>query len=264
MNEELIRQIEELGLSNKEARVYVANLMLGSAGVQQIADTSGIKRVTTYVILEALAGLGLVSQTVKAKKTLFNAESPENLRRVLEKREQLLQDQKHQLEEMLPELGKLKSVPRETPTVKFYDTAEGIITVMKTFISEGKKAGVKKVYGISNLDQLHEFFPEIAEAQTNPDRVSSGITSQFIYTTKRGPIYNESDRAHNRDSRFVPLRQYGLNGDISIVGNKIAMLSLSGSRPIAVVIESKELSKAMLGVFELAWKAASDYQPDKP
>jgi sugar-specific transcriptional regulator TrmB len=51
MNEELIGQIEELGLSNKEARVYVANLMLGPAGVQQIADASGIKRVTTYVIL---------------------------------------------------------------------------------------------------------------------------------------------------------------------------------------------------------------------
>ena len=119
MNEDLVRQVEELGLSNKEARVYIANLMLGAAGVQQIADTSGIKRVTTYVILESLVNLGLVSQTTHAKKTLFNAEAPDNLQRLLEKREQSLRDQKQHLRDLLPHLKKLKTLTKTAPTVKF-------------------------------------------------------------------------------------------------------------------------------------------------
>src|SRR5947209_5718152 len=131
MDDQLISQVEELGLSNKESRVYVANLMLGAAGVQQIADASGIKRVTTYVILESLVSLGLVSQTTKAKKTLFNAESPENLRRLLDKKEQSIKEQKHQLEELLPQLGKLSTLPKDVPSVKFYDGAESIQTINK-------------------------------------------------------------------------------------------------------------------------------------
>ena len=259
MDEQLIKQIEELGLSNKEARVYLANLMLGPAGVQQIADMSGIKRVTTYVILESLVNLGLASQTTKAKKTLFNAEAPENLGRLLQKREQSIHEQKLQLVELLPELAKLKSAPKEVPSVRFYDSAEGIRTVMKTFIAEGKTQGIKKIYGVSNLDQLYEFFPEIEASEANPDRLEAGIASQYLYASKRGSIYKDKDRGRNRQSRYVPIDKYPLNGDISVVGNRIALLSLSGTRPLGVVIESHELAKAMQGLLELAWEAAKDY-----
>lgn len=259
MNEELVSQLEELGLSNKEARVYLANLALGPAGVQQIADASGIKRVTTYVILEALVNLGLVSQTNNTKKTLFNAESPENLSRLLEKREQSLRDQRQQLNDLLPELGSLRSMQKDAPSVKFYDSAEGIRTVMKTFIAEGKASGIKKIYGMSNLDQLYEFFPEIATEQANPDRLAAGIESQYLYTSNRGSVYQGKDSSRNRKSRFVPLEKYPLNGDITIVGDRIALLSLSGTRPLGVVIHSEELSKALRGLFELAWEAAEPY-----
>jgi sugar-specific transcriptional regulator TrmB len=104
----LISHIEELGLSNKEARIYVSLLTLGPSPVQRIADQSGIKRVTTYVILESLIGLGLVSQSVKGKKTYLIAEDPANLRRLLEKRERELNEQKHNFEQLLPELQGLK------------------------------------------------------------------------------------------------------------------------------------------------------------
>lgn len=259
MNEALVAQIEELGLSNKEARVYIANLMLGPAGVQQIADTSGIKRVTTYVILEALVGLGLASQTSHAKRTLFNAESPENLRRLLEKKEQSILEQKQQLDELLPELASLSTPPKDAPTVKFYDSAEGIRTIVKTVMSEAKAQGIKKLYGISNLDQLFEFFPEIEGAQANPDRLEAGIFSQYIYTSSQGAIYGPSDRASNRNSRYIPFEKYPINGDLNVVGDTIVLLTFTGARPLGIVIQSQQLSKAMQSVFELAWEAAAPY-----
>jgi sugar-specific transcriptional regulator TrmB len=257
MNEDLIKHVEELGLSNKEARVYIANLMLGPAGVQQIADTSGIKRVTTYVILEALVNLGLVSQTSHAKKTLFNAEAPDNLHRLLEKREQSLRDQKQQLEELLPQLKKLKTLPKTTPTIKFYDGNEGIRTVVKTVIQESKEAGVKQVYGVSNLDELHTVFPEIAAAETNPDRVSAGIRSRIIYTSDRGPIYEQGDTNKLRESRYVSSEDYPIHGDMAIVGDRVAMVSFAGIQPIGVIIQSPELSQMLLNLFNLAWERLS-------
>lgn len=259
MNEQLVTHIEELGLSNKEARVYVANLMLGPSSVQRIADQAGIKRVTTYVILESLIGLGLVSQSNKGKKTYFIAEEPGNLKRLLDKREQELKDQKANFEAILPELLGLKSVPKESPNVKFYDGAEGIRSVMASFLESQKNEKPDMLYGWTNFDQLDAFFPEIKEHRGNPSRTKAGIPSRVIYTTSRGAVYKESDKIRNRVSRFVPLDKFSLNGDLTIAGNHVIMLSLDPVHPIGVTIESAELAKTMLAVFNLSWAAAEQY-----
>lgn len=260
MNEQLIAQVEELGLSNKEARVYVANLMIGPSGVQQIADASGIKRVTTYVILESLVSLGLVSQSNQGKKTLFNAESPENLRRLLEKKEESLKEQKVQLDELLPELNNLTSIPKDAPKMKFYDGVESVLSITKLFAEIVAKEEVGEICGISNLDKVYAFFPEIEENQSNPVRTEAGVRSKFLYTTSRGPIMRETDKQKNRISRFVPIDKYNFNCDISIAGDYVALLSLDQPRPIGITIESKSISDGMRTVFELAWEAASKYQ----
>jgi HTH-type transcriptional regulator, sugar sensing transcriptional regulator len=259
MNEQLVTHIEELGLSNKEARVYVANLMLGASSVQRIADQAGIKRVTAYVILESLIGLGLVSQSNKGKKTYFVAEDPNNLQRLLDKRQQELQDQKQNFDQILPELLGLKSVPKESPNVKFYDGAEGIRSVMATFLVTQQREKIETLYGWSNFDQLEAFFPEIKEHSGNPARTKSGIPSKLIYTTSRGPVYKETDKLRNRESRYVPADQFPLNGDLTIAGKHVIMLSLDPHHPIGVTIESAELAKTMMSVFQLSWAAAEQY-----
>jgi len=259
MNEDLIKQVEDLGLSNKEARVYLANLMLGPAGVQQIADVSGIKRVTTYVILESLVGLGLVSQTTHAKKTLFNAEAPANLQRLLEKREQSLRDQQQQLEELLPQLKDLKTLATDAPSVKFYDGPEGVKTNNKAFFEKAERDKVDCVYGISNLDLLYKYFPYIEDQGANPARVSTGIPSKFLYTSSKGPIMKSTDKLKNRHSRFVPSDKYGLECDISIAGNNTSLLALSDSKAIGVTIDSEQIARGLKSLFDLAWEAAEPY-----
>ena len=260
MNEQqLVSHIEELGLSNKEARVYVASLKTGPSAVQRIADQSGIKRVTTYVILESLVGLGLVSQSMKGKKTFFIAEDPTNLRRLLDKREQEIREQQINFDQVLPELIGLSSLPKESPNVKFYDSIDGIKGIMKTFLASHKNEASEGIFGISNLDQLYSFFPEFKSSASNPERVTEGIPSKIIYTAVEGPIFKGTDKAKNRVSRWVPVDEYPLNGDISIVGNHIVLLSLTGSQPLGITIESAELAKGLVGFFKLAWKGAEQY-----
>jgi sugar-specific transcriptional regulator TrmB len=259
MDEQLISNLQDLGLSDKESRVYIANLALGPSSVQKIADQAGIKRVTTYVILESLVSLGLVSQSVKGKKTFFIAEDPVSLSRLIAKREEELKDQKANFDAILPQLQGLKNLPQDSPSVKFYDGAEGIKSIVKTFYRSVDAEGVKKVYGISNIDQLWSMFPEFREAESNPSRIKSGITSQIIYTTKEGPIFGLNDASKLRESRYVPVDKYPLNGDISIVGSHLLLISLTGPKPVAVTIKSQEIVNGMLAFFHLAWEAAAKY-----
>jgi Fe2+ or Zn2+ uptake regulation protein len=259
MNDNIVTSLEELGLSQKEARVYLANLVLGPASVQKIADQSGIKRVTTYVILESLVNQGLASQSTKGKKTLFIAEQPTSLRRLLDKKEQVIRDQQAQFDAILPELQTLQNMQTDSPNVKFYDSAEGIRNIMATFLSTHQDDSIDTVYGLSNIDQLHAFFPDIATVGGNPDRIKTKLPSKFIYTTKRGSIYKRHDDTLNREALFVPQEKYPLNGDLSIVGNNIVLLSLTGNKPIGVTIHSAELAKTMKALFDLAWATALGY-----
>ena len=259
MDAQLISSIEDLGLSNKEARIYVASLMLGASGVQSIADYSGIKRVTTYVILESLVTLGLVSQIVKGKKTFFIAEDPTNLRRLLDKREQEVKEQKQSFETILPSLLGLKALPKESPSVRFYEGVEGIRTVSETYMSKARMKEAKMIYGVTNLDHVFNYFPEIRERKFNPNRLSEGIASRMIYTSSLGPILKDDDAALNRESRYLPSDRFNMAGDFTIIGDTIIMMSLTGKQPIAVTITSSVLAQGLRVIFQVAWGNAESY-----
>lgn len=259
MNEDaLISHIEELGLSNKEARVYVACLKTGPSAVQRISDQAGIKRVTTYVILESLIGLGLISQSIKGKKTYFIAEDPTNLNRLLEKREQELTEQKTNFEQILPELSALKSVPKDSPNVKFYDSSDGIRNLYDSLFTPHKSSS-KVVYEITNVDQINHFFNDLGTGHPNPTRLHSGIHDVFLYTSERGAIYKDTDKESDRESRYIPFDQYPIKGNISILDDYVVILSLKGESPIGISIRSQEIADNMRVIFDLAWQQAAQF-----
>ena len=76
---ELIKSLKNLGLNEKEARVYVALLQLGKATAYSVAKHSGLKKPTTYVILDDLIDKGIVSKVPRAKIMQYTAISPEDL-----------------------------------------------------------------------------------------------------------------------------------------------------------------------------------------
>jgi sugar-specific transcriptional regulator TrmB len=72
----MLETLIKLGLSEKEAAVYLATLELGEDTALNIAEKSQVNRTTTYVILEKLMKLGLASTVERGKKTVFVAEDP--------------------------------------------------------------------------------------------------------------------------------------------------------------------------------------------
>ncbi|USN54328.1 MAG: hypothetical protein H6765_07295 [Candidatus Peribacteria bacterium] len=54
MDEKLIAVLKRYGLSEKEAKIYLTTLELGSAPASTIGRRAGIKRVTAYALLQDL------------------------------------------------------------------------------------------------------------------------------------------------------------------------------------------------------------------
>ncbi len=86
MEKELIEILISLGLTDKEAKVYLAATEVGTQPVSSIGQAAKINRVTTYDILEKLKQKGLVSYFTKKKIKYFTATNPETLLEEFEKR----------------------------------------------------------------------------------------------------------------------------------------------------------------------------------
>ena len=100
----MLEQLRHLGLSENEAKVYMAMLELGPSVVVEIARKAGTNRPTTYVQIESLKEKGLVSTQIKGKKQYFIAESPEKLELLIDNELKTVENKKGELKTFLPEL----------------------------------------------------------------------------------------------------------------------------------------------------------------
>src|SRR5690349_2719325 len=105
--ESVQKQLEELGLSPNEVRVYLASLELGAATAQQIAAKAAVVRPTAYVAIGGLVKRGLVSSHTRGKKQYFQAERPEVLMLMVENEKKKVIANETKLKALLPRLHAL-------------------------------------------------------------------------------------------------------------------------------------------------------------
>lgn len=253
----LERDLEKLGLSPKESRVYLATLELGQDTVQNIAKKAKIRRPTTYVILDSLLKMGLVTTVEEGKKTLYAAEAPEQLDILLKKQEDYIEDQRSRLKGIIPDLRAVYNLSTEKPTVKFYEGKEGIIAMQEDFLRQAKAGIEEDVVGFTPLDELFRIIPDYEETFTQK-RKDKSITNRVIYTSKEGPRADASDPKEKRMARFVPQEKFPFQSSYTAYADRLAITSY-GKRLMGVMIENKEISQAFKSFFELAWESAQKY-----
>lgn len=243
----MLEQLKNLGFSDNEARVYLAMLELGPATMLEIAVKAGINRPTAYVQVESLKKIGLISTQTKGKKQLFMAEPPEQLGFVIDKEKQEAEAKKEKLTQLLPDLNAIFNVSGDKPQVKFFEGKEGILKIQTEFL----KSKADFICGISDFDSVMELFPNFSSAYSSR-RAEKSIPSKLIYTSNKGPFLKEADKEFLRESKYVSKDKLSLGSDITIFGNKIAIMALKG-KISGVVIEHKEMADSMRSIFELLW-----------
>ncbi|MCH2222625.1 MAG: ArsR family transcriptional regulator, partial [Dechloromonas sp.] len=78
----------QIGLDDREINIYKALLRLGPASIRDVAAEAGVNRGTTYETLKQLATKGVVNYLPRGKRRVFQAEEPEQLLQLAERRQQ--------------------------------------------------------------------------------------------------------------------------------------------------------------------------------
>ncbi len=246
MNKEVRKILESIGLTKEEADVYLAGLELGETSVQNLAKKAGVKRPTTYKILDKLIENGIFYQTLKGKKRYFNAENPEKLKSSLKQKEL-------ELSKIMPELKSIYNLSDTKPKVKFYEGVAGAISVFDDTLASTKEGGEILTYtGIKNL---FEVFPKGYTEDYFAKRVVKNIKARVIaIESEESREWQKNAEKQLREIILVPEENFNFFGDTEIYANKVALISYKENF-MAVVIESETIANMQRFVFNIAWNS---------
>jgi len=239
---EITEVLKQFGLKSKETTVYLSALELGTTTVSQIAKKARIKRTTVYDILDSLIAKGLIGQTQKGKKRYFYAEDPEKLHKLLEEKEE-------KLAEVMPLLKSIYNVSGTKPKIRYYEGKEGLKDVYRdTLIYKGEMQAFVSEDVLKYLGE--EFMDEYFEK-----RIKNKIFVKVIGPdTAEIKKYKAADKKGMKTTRIVDKKKYPFSIEMNIYGNKVALMSFR--EEMGIIIESNEIAKNMIALFNLAWKGA--------
>lgn len=97
-NVEILKDLEKLNLSRKEALVYMALLKLGEVGSSKIIKAASLHGQFVYQALETLEQKGLVQHIIERGRKKFSAKNPKALARLAEAQKRIADDVAAKLE----------------------------------------------------------------------------------------------------------------------------------------------------------------------
>ena len=247
----MLNQLKNLGLSENEAKVYMAMLELGPATVLEISAKAGVNRPTAYVQIESLKKMGLVSTQMKGKKHIFIAESPEQLEFMIDRQKSELEQKKDELQKLLPDLTAMFNVSDQKPQVRFFEGVEGLMKIQDEFLKNKSKESIS----MSSLDDVMNVFPAHPQKYT-PRRVQRGIKSRLIYTSSRG-AFLKSDPALLREVRFISPEKMPFNLDMSIYDDVVAIANLRGTVS-GVIIKNQNIADSFRNLLNFIWSSSEE------
>jgi sugar-specific transcriptional regulator TrmB len=234
--------LQNQGLSEKQAKVYLACLELGSASVQKVARQAGLARSTVYELLETLRLKGFVSTFLRKHIRYFSAQEPEQIVR-------LAQRQVDSLKHALPQLEAVIGESRVRPTVRFYQGQEQMKIILEEVLDEAEE-----MLSFSSVEdlfrELGDYFYDFVKR-----RVAKKIPARVLaLESKKARERQERGLRELRTIKILPLT-HNFHGQTIIWKNKIALFSFIKDFT-AIVVESKELAEMQRAMFNNLWERA--------
>jgi len=239
----LEKVLKSYGLTEKQAKIYLACLELGSSSVQKISQKSNIARSTSYEVLESLKELNLVSIFRKKKIKYYSAEEPQKIIN-------LTKEKINSLEQALPQFRAIYGQSKKQPTVRFYQGKSGMMLILSEILQEAKE-----ILAIGSSDDVLDVFdrewPNFVQRRVKNKIPIKVILRESVKARERQSLAPQS----LREVRIIPAK-YDYHGVIFVWKDKIAMFSLK-KELIALVIESKELANIQNAMLRVIWDSLS-------
>ncbi len=236
--------LQTLGLSDKQVAVYLALLQLGQSTSYRVATKAGLKKPTTYIILDELIEKSLVIKVPKTKVQQYVARTPEE---AFAKASQNLA----QAKALLPEILALTKGQKHKVNALYFEGIEGIRQLLEY---KSKEHAGQEMLAFWATDKnitpalveyfQKEWFPTLQRQQI---RVR-GVAPADPLLTK----YRTTDAQYGHVVKSIPVNEYHPEVALSILGDLVRIEDYKNLQGLA--IENEDVAKALRQIFEIVWK----------
>lgn len=232
---------ENFDLTETEVNIYFSLLELGEATAAEIALKNSLNRTFTYDRIDKLLKKGLVSYYIKDDRKYFKPADPSQLIALLKEHQEdilsKLKKREQQVQGIIPTLQKFQKPKEKVPLVELYSTKKGIKTVLNLALRDKSELYIQG--SIGKFKDTMDYYYEI----WNKQRIQANITTKVLTSDTLQLDYAQTD--------FLSPEENG-NSTTFIFGNNVVVV-LWSQFPVAIRIQSAELSKSMIQSFLTLW-----------
>ncbi len=241
------KELQEIGLQEKEAKVYVAMLELGKATAQDIAKKSDVNRATTYFVMENLMKRGLASAIDEGTRQYFIPEEPSQLEAIFEKQRIEFESRRGRVVGLVAELSERNALKTRKPVVKYYLGKEGLLRMANS--------GYKNIYGgeiatAFSQEELTKYISPEERFTVRKKRSKNKVKSRAILNP------TESEVNYEPGDAVIPIGKHerSFPGDVTIYGDMVQLISYEDMT--GIVIENKNIATTLRTLFDMAFEYA--------
>ncbi len=249
----MLRQVlEQIGLTEKEAKIYLALLEMGAQGATTIAQKTQINRTTCYLILENLKEKGLISTHTEANVQFFEAQEPSSLLTYINKRQNELVTQQNIIQSNLPYLEAIKKSITGSTTTKYFKGKEGIINLYKETLSTNDKI----IYSFLDITKIPQELLNIIDQTYVNERIEKQIHAKIINISTKNAgtgsksIYSDSESLREFKNIFT---NQEITVEIQAIGDKTILTNFAPDNLFGVLIKNKELATTIKTLHKIMW-----------
>jgi predicted transcriptional regulator len=242
---EILKHLEELGLSDKEARVYMALLPRQDTGTSNLIRATGLHGQFVYMALERLEELGLARHVIQNGRKKFSANPPDRILALVEEKKLSAQAVVRQLREQFA--GKHE----QSFEVFQGDTA---FVAHEFALLESMPEGSSIDILAGNGDKYVEIFGvELNEYERI--RIEKRISLRYI-SMSGNPNYLKIMAQTRPFFEYRVLPQSAPEVDTDIYGDKINFM-IYGEPVVAFTFTNKKVAEGYKSFFEVLWNLSS-------
>lgn len=246
-----LKLLRDIGLTDGEARVYVALLEIGKSTTGKIIEQSKISPSKIYDVLKRLIEKGLVSYIIEGKVKHFRATPPHKVLDFIKLKEEELESHKKEFKKILPELVAKENMANSKFNAEIFEGNRGLITVFDMSFEESKKGDIVYAFGYppyaSNL--FDAYWKEYHKKCDN-----SGVIRKVIYDYDTWFL-------KKREKRVLAQQRYLPKGIVTpswvlVFNDKVATIIATPEQKVCFLVQNKEVVNSYMQYFNVLWKNA--------
>ena len=247
--------LEQIGLTNGEAKAYMALLRLGPTTTGPLAKQAQISRSKIYFILDKLEKKGLASHIDRNGITYFQAVEPSKIEDYLKQKEDQFEKVKSEFRRFLPELQDYYTQSEKIQQVKVYQGLNGLKVAHEHTYLKLKKGEEYCYLGVP------AYQPEPQHRYWQKDhlrRIEAGIKCRLLLNRDTDKSILKNRNSYSLcDARYMPA---GIKTPAYfLIYKDTTMIAVPSNDPVVVEIVSQEIANSFKAYFDLFWEKSKPF-----